>query len=133
MSRGADILPSSQRFTEIFRALPFNTTSLFQITNLCEPSDTTGQLEKYFRELQDDEKWWHNPNTPFAIFTAAMKGETLAGQKEGPAVAFSTLMCYRIIDTALFKDGNAHLCVPIIRRNLAGKKIPAFTRLVRYA
>ncbi|KAG6895992.1 hypothetical protein C0992_011016 [Termitomyces sp. T32_za158] len=38
-------------------------------------------------------------------------------------------MRYRIIDTALFKDGNARLRVPMIRRDLEGIKIPSLTKL----
>ncbi|KAG6897544.1 hypothetical protein C0993_007461, partial [Termitomyces sp. T159_Od127] len=121
-------LPSPQRATSIFRALPFYTTPLFDVADLLELADET-ELTNHLGLLRDEEtRDCSNPNAPFAMFTAAMKGERLT-QKETIAMAFPTVMRHRIIYIALFNDGKAPLRSPTLCRELRDVKLPTLSKL----
>ncbi|KAG6868022.1 hypothetical protein C0993_008324 [Termitomyces sp. T159_Od127] len=129
MTSSTDLLPSSQRATAIFRALPFNTTPLLDTADLRELSDERQQLKNHLGLLHDEEsRDYPNSDTLFAMFTAVMKGERI-GQKETLAMAFPTVMRYRIIDIALFKDGKAPLRAPTQCRELQHVKLPTLSKL----
>lgn len=70
-----------------------------------------------------------NPKAPFITLPAVMEDERIR-QKEALVVTFPTVMRYRIIDIALFKDGKAPLRTPTLCRELTDIKLPSFSKLV---
>ncbi|KAG6886587.1 hypothetical protein C0992_003268 [Termitomyces sp. T32_za158] len=127
MTTTTDLLPLSQRATALFRALPFSTLPLLNIADLRELSEEK-QLKDYLGLLRDEETRDHsNPeDVPYAMFPAATKNERSG---KGLSIAFQTVMRYRIIDVALFKDGKTPLRAPTLRRELQDVKLPTLSKL----
>ncbi|KAG6913282.1 hypothetical protein DXG01_008171, partial [Tephrocybe rancida] len=112
-----------------FGHLPWTTDALVDAVNLCDLKDAAGgsMIEGYLRTLQREEDSWHGSNDAFFQFVAKMNDPLM--ENTNPitlitAKTFTTLMQYRIIDTALFRDAKQPLRKATMRPELRNIKLP---------
>ncbi|KAG6914463.1 hypothetical protein DXG01_017111, partial [Tephrocybe rancida] len=84
-------------------------------------------LQRHINTLQQQENGWHADTDDFAVFAATMNcpPDPATNPLVVNASTFSTLVQYRIVDTALFRDKALPTRKAVIRPELKDRKLPS--------
>ncbi|KAG6903756.1 hypothetical protein DXG01_015149, partial [Tephrocybe rancida] len=84
-------------------------------------------IARHINTLQEQENGWHADTDDFAVFAATMNSapDPATNPLVVNASTFSTLVQYRIVDTALFQDNALPTRKAVIRLELKDRKLPS--------
>ncbi|KAG6904945.1 hypothetical protein DXG01_006074 [Tephrocybe rancida] len=129
MATSHSLIQSPRGAATCFGHLPWTTDALVDAVNLCDLKDAAGgsMIKGYLRTLQREEDSWHGSNDTFFQFVAEMNDPLMENTNPITLIitkTFTTLMQYRIIDTALFRNAKQPLRKATMRPELRNIKLP---------
>ncbi|KAG6906050.1 hypothetical protein DXG01_016125 [Tephrocybe rancida] len=112
-----------------FSHLPWDTSDIADAISLSELTHRAGGpiIARHITTLQAQEDAWHANTDDFAAFIASMNDpiDTTPNQLVINAATFSTLVQYRIVDTALFRDKDIPIRKAVLRPELQNRLLPS--------